>query len=143
MEKSKENEKTGSKAQHQPVEFYSPTIHPCLIAHILKLNELICQGTYLRDGNRIFIGDGITLIKRGLDLLIHLKYSDTTRYITRLHKTKTKKVYLFVCCDNVFHIDLSLEITALVKIAHTNNIVQFFSSGKNEKVWGCEDDYTR
>lgn len=148
QEKDKKNEgskETGSEAQKTNPGFHPPTTIALtyLLTYILKLNELICQGTYLRDGNKIFIGDGITLIKRGLDLLIHLKYSNTTKHIARLHKTKTKKVYLFVCCNNVFRIDLSLEITALVKIAHTNNIVQFFSSGKNEEVWGCEDDYTR
>jgi hypothetical protein len=139
----KRNEKTGSKAQQQTVEFYSQRVDISDCNNIFYRNELICQGTYFRDRNKIFTGNGITLIKRGLDLLVYFEVFDVTGYVARLHKTKEKNVYLVIHQGKTFLIDLSLEITALVKIAHTNNIVQFFSSGKNEEVWGCENDYTR
>jgi hypothetical protein len=140
----KRNEKTGSKAQHQPVGFYSQQPNIPNGNNIFYRNELICQGTFYRNKNEIFLVPfEVSLLKRGYDLLIEFKRFGITAYLAKLHKTKRKNVYLFFYKNIPFEIDLSLEITALVKIAHTNNIVQFFSSGKNEEVWGCENDYTR
>jgi hypothetical protein len=123
----KRNDKTGSKAQRQPVGFYSQRHNIPNGNNIFYRNELICQGTFYRNKNEIFLVPfEVSLLKRGYDLLIEFKRFGITAY------------------KNIpFEIDLSLEITALVKIAHTNNIVQFFSSGKNEEVWSCENDYTR
>jgi len=126
--KKRRVDETESKALKQALP--PSIIQPPKPAHndIFKHNKLICQGTYFRDKDKIFIGDGVTLIKRGLDLLVYLEFLGITGYIARLHKTKEKNIYLFVYCDDVFRIDLSMEITAvIVKIARSNNIVQFFS----------------
>jgi hypothetical protein len=133
--KKRRVDETGSKALKPSRVLLPHNIQPSsLDNNIFKRNELVCQGTYFRDGNKIFIGDGVTLIKRGLDLLVYLKYSDTTGYIARLHKTKEKNVYLLIRHGKTFRIDLNTEITAvIVQIALNNNIVQFVNDLETKK----------
>jgi hypothetical protein len=124
--KKKRVEETGSKAQR--FGFYSPhNIQPsCFTDFIFKNFELICQGTYYRNKNEIFlIPFEVSLFKRNSDLLIEFKRFGITAYLAKLHKTKRKNVYLFFYKNIPFEIDLSLEITALVKIAQYTNSVQF------------------
>jgi hypothetical protein len=114
----KRNEKTGSKAQRQPVGFYSQRHIPSG-NNIFYRNELICQGTYYRNKNEIFlIPFEVSLFKRNSDLLIEFKRFGITAYLAKLHKTKRKNVYLFFYKNVPFEIDLSLEITVVINKLH-------------------------
>jgi hypothetical protein len=117
--KKKRVEETGSKAQR--FGFYSPhNIQPsCFTDFIFKNFELICQGTFFREGNEIYlIPFEVSLFKRNGDLLIEFKRFKIRKCLAKLHKTERKNVYLFFYKNVPFEIDLSLEITAVINKLH-------------------------
>jgi hypothetical protein len=80
---------------------------------------LICQGTYFRDGNEIFLVPfEVSLFKRGRDLLIRFNRFGVERYIARLHKTNQEGIYRFYYKDATFEIDFSNDITAVINKLH-------------------------
>jgi len=117
--KKKRVDETGSKAQQ--FGFYSPhNIQPSFLTdYIFKTFELICQGTYFRDGNEIFLVPfEVSLFKRNSDLLIEFKRFGITAYLTKLHKTKQEGIYRFYYKDATFEIDFSNEITVVINKLH-------------------------
>jgi len=117
--KKKRVEETGSKAQQ--FGFYSPhNIQPSFLTDFIFKNfELICQGTYFRDGNEIYLVPfEVSLFKRGRDLLIQFNRFGTRGCIARLHKTNQKGIYRFYYKDATFEIDFSNDITVVINKLH-------------------------
>jgi len=80
---------------------------------------LICQGTYYRNKNEIFLVPfEVSLFKRNSDLLIEFKRLNFRGCIARLHKTKQKGIYRFYYKDATFEIDFSNEITVVIRKLH-------------------------
>jgi hypothetical protein len=128
--KKKRVEETGSEAQHSPqaVGFhFQDNIQPsCFTDYIFKCFELICQGTFFREGNEIYLVPfEVSLLKRGEDLLIQLNRFGARGYIARLHRTKQKGIYRFYYKDATFEIDFSNEITVVIN--KLNNILTVFN----------------
>jgi hypothetical protein len=116
--KKKRVDETESKALEQAL--LSNNIQPSFLTDFIFKNfELICQGTYFRDGNEIFLVPfEVSLFKRGGDLLIELKRFEIRACLAKLHKTKQKGIYRFYYKDATFEIDFSNEITVVINKLH-------------------------
>jgi len=116
--KKKRVDETESKALKQAL--LSNNIQPsCFTDFIFKNFELICQGTFFREGNEVYlIPFEVSLFRRGGDLLIEFKRWNFRGYVARLHKTKEKNVYRFYYKDTEFEIDFSNEITVVINKLH-------------------------
>jgi hypothetical protein len=116
--KKKRVDETESKALERAL--LSKNIQPSFLTDFIFKNfELICQGTYFREGNEIFLVPfEVSLFKRNSDLLIEFKRFGITAYLAKLHKTKEKNIYRFCYKDTEFEIDFSNEITAVINKLH-------------------------
>jgi hypothetical protein len=141
--KKKRVDETESKAPKQAL--LSNNIQPsCFTDFIFKNFELICQGTYFRDGNEIYLVPfEVSLFKRGRDLLIQFNRFGARGYIARLHKTNQKGIYRFYYKDATFEIDFSNEITVVINKLHNILTVCNFVSCYSDEVSRCVNEFWR